>query len=168
MAWIRVGDIMVADDATVQGLIEDLSSLTRLALDSVIAGSLPLASDTRPGLAEYATLAETNVGTASNRIVTPEGLKYTLDAQRPFRVHAVRAVIGVRNDSGGMGTFNYPSGTFTGTPRLAVTRATAQAANWVPYVVTSSSTSATIGIYNTAGTSSYLDIPVDVLSVQML
>lgn len=86
----------------------------------------------------------------------------------PTRSYSTTVNISVSNAASGNVQVPFPAGRFTSTPFIQVTRATAQAANWLPFTVpgASSKDSAYVAIYNTQGGNSTITIPVTVTATQ--
>lgn len=80
MAWIRVGDLLVADDATTAAQINTSGSLTRAALDGLYDKTA------------YASQAAAQSGTASTGAMSPLRTRQAFDAWIPG---AVESQIGV-------------------------------------------------------------------------
>ena len=136
--------------------LDDMVMVERVDSLYVIVGraagfTLPDASATVKGLAEFATDAETIAGTDDGRAVTPAGLKARLDeGPTPFREAAGIAVFPTVLANGGFTsvTVTFPVGRFTQVPVIDFGT---NSARLTPQIDTRSTSSFRFGIGNFSG-----------------
>lgn len=147
MTWIRVGDLLVADDATTAQYVNNSASLTRAALDQVYDKTV------------YASQAEALSGTSSARTMSPLRSKQafdswfataydgrinaSIDSHQP--VFARVFSVNVNNSRTGYADITFPTGMFTTVPVVQVSLYGQTSTLWYTYASTASVNGCRIG-----------------------
>lgn len=124
MAWLRVGDLLVADDATTAGIVNNSASLTRAALNALYDKTT------------FASQAEAQSGTNSTKSMSPQRVKQAYDSwiieSIDSRVPRLSRVfdVNVNNSRTGQANITFPAGMFSTAPVIHVTLGNTSSVLW--------------------------------------
>lgn len=124
MGFIRVGDLLVADDATTAGLVNSSGSLTRAALDALYDKTA------------FASQAEAQSGTNATKAMSPLRVKQAYDSwiveSVDSRVPRLSRVfdVNVNNSRTGQANISFPAGMFSTAPVVHVTLGNTASVLW--------------------------------------